>query len=84
MTADELMDRIRGIKTMHDVKELRREIGPSAEETELQIQRLSHIDRIADACKFDEMYPGPEAMRAREKHARLLRQCMDEYESVYC
>lgn len=68
---------------MADVADLRREIGPSDEETALQKQRLAHIDAITDKCLFDEMYPGGEAMRARERHARLLRQCMDEYESVY-
>lgn len=83
MTLDELKDRIRGLKSMQDVKDLRREVGPSAEETRLQEQRLAHIDSITEKCLFDEMYPGAEALRARQTHARLLRQCMDEYESIY-
>lgn len=83
MTLDELKDRIRGLKSMQDVKDLRREIGPSDEETRMQEQRLAHIDAITEKCLFGEMYPGAEALRARQTHARLLRQCMEEFESIY-
>lgn len=83
MQLEELKQRIRAIKSMDDARQLRREIGPSAEETALQEQRLATLDALVDVCQFGEMYPGGEAMSARKKHDRILRQCLDEYESIY-
>jgi hypothetical protein len=37
------------------------------------IPRLKEIERLSPACKWDEMAPGWEAMRARERWTELMK-----------
>ena len=79
MTAQELMDAIRGAQSLG---ELRRLVGPSDAEHEAARSRLALLDSIDARCEWGSAAPSYAAQEARERHAKIAR-VQGEYESRY-
>lgn len=79
MTAQELIDAIRGA---HSLDELRRLVGPSDAEQEAARSRLALLDGIDALCEWGSVAPSYAAQEARERHAKIAR-VQGEYESRY-
>lgn len=79
MTAQELIDAIRGAQILD---ELRRMVGPSQAEQEAARARLVLLERIDARCEWGSAAPSFAAMEARERCARIAA-VQGEYESRY-
>lgn len=81
MTYDELADAIRNAE---DLRELKRLVGPSAEEQQICRDRLARLDALAPLCKF-EKFDGQctaEEREARERYMKIQRE-QSLFENAY-
>lgn len=73
---------VESIRHGDSLEELKRMIGPSDEERDAAIRRLTQLDALATACKWEEAAPDWTARQARERWNHINR-LQTEYENQY-
>ena len=81
MTYDELADAIRNAT---DLSELKRLVGPSAEEKQASRDRLARLDALAPSCEFEKFdcQCTAEERAARERYKNVEHE-QAQFESTY-
>lgn len=53
------------------------ELPIPSDQLEAQMERLEALDRVAEDCRFEDLYPTFEAKAARLRWSRLMDGCKD-------
>lgn len=78
-----LESRIASIREASDLTELKRLVGPSAEERAAAEQRLRQLDALSPACEWNSVCPSWAAREARERWNRVMAE-QGAFENAYC
>lgn len=86
MDLEQIKSLIRKCESLEDLNDLKRLIGPSDDESREQKERIKILQSIEKYCEFEkwDSEVSSEVMRYREKHKRLLKECRERFEKIYC
>lgn len=77
---NQLIDAIRAAESLQELKRL---VGPSANEMQNAKNRIARLDDISTACQWENVYPGAKALQAREQYQRIAQE-QGKFEALYC